>query len=218
MEQNTAEMDAFISRTQEVMEHPWAAVERGLVWTLDSTDLSRPIKKFPNQPWLREYTEVWMRSPLFAGPKTRRMMISWLMVWNHLWLAMFHPGAHVYFQSETEKKSDELVGRAGFIFDHFPEGEIALPQPKPGKNNATTSWCSLAFPKLHSFIEGIPQGANALRQYTASAVFLDECSFWEKGRESFAATKPTIEGGGRVTLVSSAQRGWFHDLCYDTIE
>lgn len=210
----------LISRTREVMEHPWAAIERGYVWTLDSTDLRGPIKKFPADPWLRELTEVWLRAdpPLFACPKTRRMMISWLMVWNHQWISMFHPGAHVYIQSETETKSNELIERAGFIYDHIPKGEIALPKPKPGKNGASTMWCYMGFPKLHAFMQGIPQGANQLRQYTATAVMMDEAAFWEHGRESFGATKPTSEGGGRITVVSSAQNSWFKDLCFDSIK
>ena len=67
-------------------------------------------------------------------------------------------------------------------------------------------------------MKGIPQGANQLRGPTASAVLLDEASFWEKGRESFSATKPCTEGGGRVTLISSASLSWFKDLVFDTIE
>lgn len=219
-EPNTKAADDLISRTKEVMEHPWAAIERGLVWTLDSTDLRQPIKKFPADPWLRDLTDEWLKAdpPLFAVPKTRRMMISWLMVWNHQWIAMFHPGAHVYVQSETEAKSHELIERAGFIYEHIPPGVIALPAPKPGKNGAPTMWCYMGFPKLHSFMQGIAQGANQLRQYTATAVMMDEAAFWEKGRESFGATKPTSEGGGRITVVSSAQNSWFRDLCFDTIE
>ncbi len=219
-EPNTKEADEFISRTREVMEHPWVAIERGLVWTLDSTDLFKPIKKFPADPWLRDLTEEWLRAdpPLVATPKTRRMMLSWLFVWLHQHIAMFRPGAHVYLQSETETKSNELVERAGFIYDHIPPGVIALPEVTRGQGGRSTTWCKMNFPGIYSFLQGIPQGANQLRQYTASAVMMDEASFWEKGRESFGATKPTSEGGGRITIVSSAQNSWFKDLVFDTIE
>ena len=210
--------DKQIQRVMDNMarwrEHPWAAIEDGLVITLDPKDLRNPIKKFPPQPWLRELTNIWMEEPLLAVPKSRQMLTSWLMIWCHLWLAMFHEGAAVFFQSDKEDKSNELVQRAEFIYNHFPPGEIVLPKLRQGR----ATWCSMVWPGLNSFIKGIAEGASQLRQYSASAVFMDEAAFWEKGRESFAATKPTIDGGGRVTLVSSAQAGWFRDLVLDTVQ
>lgn len=217
LEPNTKQADAIIATIKRLRSHPWAAIEDGLVWTLDSARLSDPagvIKRFPPHPWLREITEIWLGSTLFACPKSRRMMMSWLAVWWHLWLAMFHPGAHVYMQSETEVKSNELIERAGFMYNHIPQE--AFPRPKLKGNRVFEG--SLEFPKLYSFIKGVPQGANQLRGPTASAVLLDEAAFWEHGRASFAATKPCTEGGGRVTLISSAQLGWYRDVCYDSID
>jgi len=220
IEPNTRAADEIIARVQRYRESPWAAIEDGIVWTLDSAKLSDPngvIKKFPQQPWFRELTEIWLKAdpPLFACPKSRRMMMSWLAIWWHLWLTMFFPGAHVYCQSLNEQlANDEIIERAGFIFNHIP----ATAFPKPRLKGDRVMWCLLSFPKLFSFMRGIPQGANQLRGPTASAVLMDEAAFWEKGRESFGATKPCTEGGGRVTLISSAQLGWYKDVCFDTIE
>lgn len=219
VEPNTKQADAIVARIQRLRESPWAAIEDGLIWTLDSAKLSDPagvIKRFPAHPWLRDITEEWLRAdpPLFACPKSRRMMMSWLAVWWHLWIAMFFPGAHVYLQSETEDKSNELIDRAGFIYNHIPRDAF----PKPRLKNDKITWCMLEFPKLYSFMKGVAQGANQLRGPTASAVMMDEAAFWEQGRASFGATKPCIEGGGRLTLISSAQLGWYKDVCFDTIE
>ena len=142
------------------------------------------------------------------------MLVSWLMVWCHLWIAMFHEGAAVYFQSDKEDKSNELVQRAEFIYNHFPPSEIILPKLKGGR----AMWCNMTWPGINSFIKGIAQGARQLAQFAATAVLMDEAAFWEEGRASFAATKPTIDGGGRVTIISSAQAGWLRDLCNDTVE
>ena len=218
VEPNTRKADELISRIKELRESPWAAIERGYVWTLDSAKLSDPkgvIKKFPAEPWLREITEIWLGCTMFACPKSRRMMMSWLAIWWHLWLTMFFPGAHVYCQSLNEQTAnDEIIERAGFIYNNIPTSAF----PKPRLKNDKIVWCNISFPKLYSFMKGIPQGANQLRGPTASAVLLDEASFWEKGRESFSATKPCTEGGGRVTLISSASLSWFKDLVFDTIE
>lgn len=215
---NTKQADQLIAKVQRYRSHPWAAIEDGIIWTLDSVKLSDPqgvIKKFPPHPWLRELTDIWMGCTLLAVPKSRRMMVSWLAIWWHLWLAMFYPGAHVYCQSLNEDTAhNEIIERAGFIYNHIP----ATAFPRPRLKSDKVLWCLISFPKLYSFMKGIPQGANQLRGPTASAVLMDEAAFWEKGRESFGATKPCTEGGGRVTLISSAQLGWYKDVCFDTID
>ena len=217
VEPNTRRADDIVARVMRLRESPWAAIEEKIIWTLDSAKLSDPagvIKKFPKEPWLREATEFWLANPLTAWPKSRRMKMSWLSVWWHLWLGMFYPGAHVYLQSENEEKSNELIERAGFIYNHIPDEAF----PRPKLKNGKVLYCYIGFPKLYSFLQGVPQGANQLRGPTASAVMMDESAFWEHGRASFAATRPCTEGGGRVTVISSAQNGWFKDLCYDEIE
>jgi hypothetical protein len=218
VEPNTKRADDIITRVKRYREHPWAAIEDGIVWTLDSVKLFDPkgvIKPFPKHTYLRECTDIWLTHQLTAWPKSRRMVLSWLMIWNHLWLGMFHPGAHVYMQSINEQNAnDELIARAGFIYDHIPESAFPKPRLKQGK----VMWCLMEFPKIYSFLKGVPQGANQLRGPTASAVLMDEAAFWEHGRESFGSTKPATEGGGRVTVISSMQRGWYRDLCFDEIE
>jgi hypothetical protein len=123
---------------------------------------------------------------------------------------MFHEGANVFFISDKEEKSDALVKRAEFIYNNIPKGSILVPKKR-------SKFCLLEFPGLSSSIRGVPQGAGQLRQYTATAIFADEMAFWDKAKETFVASKPTIDGGGRFTCVSSAQEGFFQDLCFDTI-
>jgi len=212
VEENTKESDRLISNMRSVIEHPWAAIEMGFVYTLDGIDLNSPIKPFPKSEYLRYATDLWMKEKLTAWPKSRRMIMSWMATWWHLWLAMFHEGASVYVQSETEKKSDELIGRAEFIRQHMPKSELILPKLKGNKK----TWCSLEWPGIYSQMLGVAQGANQMRGPTATALFLDEVGFWERGRESITSAKPTIEGGGRITLISSANPSFFKDICFDT--
>ena len=192
-------------------------VEDGAIITLDSVDLKNPIKKFPTTEYLKQVSDVWLHAdpPLVAFPKSRRMMMSWLVVLLHLHMSMFNEGSRIYFQSEKEPKSAELLDRAEFIYDHIPQELMprwAIPVLKRYKKPP-----KIEFEKLNSFIEGVPEGARQLAQFTATAVVMDEAAFWHLGRESFAALKPTTEGGGRITVLSSAQRGWFYDLCYDKV-
>ncbi len=212
IEPNHREADRLVANMREAMSHPWACIERGWVFTLDGIDLRSPIKQFPKAEYLRYATDLWVKERLLALPKSRRMIMSWMAVWWHLWLAMFHEGASVYFQSETEKKSDELIERAEFIRSHLPKGELILPRLKAGKK----TYCSMVWPGIYSQILGVAQGANQLRGPTATALLLDEVAFWPEARASIVAAKPTIEGGGRCTLISSANPSFFREICFDT--
>lgn len=211
LEPNTKEADRLLANMKRTMEHPWSAIEDGYIYTLDGIDLSAPIKQFPISPYLKCATDLWMKEKLTAWPKSRRMIMSWMATWWHLWLAMFHEGVAVYVQSETEKKSDELIDRAEFIRSHIPSSELVLPKLKGGKK----TYCSMVWPGLYSQILGVAQGANQLRGPTASALLMDEVAFWEQCRASITAAKPTIEGGGRITLISSANPGFFKDIVFD---
>lgn len=205
------EAERLAANFSRIAEHPWAAIEEGLIWTLDSSNLREPIRKFPASPWLREVTDIWMKERLTAWPKSRRMMMTWLMSWNHLWLGMFHEGANVYVQSETEIKSNMVIQYMEFMYKHIPQEDYPLAKLKHGR----ALWCSMEFPGLYSKITGVAQGKNQLRGPTASAVLCDEIAFWPQGSDSLGALKPTIEGGGRVTLVSSFQAGFYRDVCFD---
>ena len=204
-----------IDRLLRWRNHPWNLIEDGAIWTLDSVDLKNPIKKFPIKEYLKVITDIWLEAdpPLLAIPKSRRVLMSWLITYLHLHLAMFNEGARIYIQSEKEPKSAELLDRAEFIYDHIPQELMprwALPKLRRFKKPP-----KIEFVGLNSYIEGISEGANQLRQYTCTAVMLDEFAFWHLAKESLGALKPTVEGGGRITIISSANKGPFYNLCYD---
>ena len=210
---NSREAQRIVANMQRWGEHPWSMIEDGMIWTIDPHDFTNPIKTFPKDVYLREVADYWVKNPLLVIRKSRQLMMTWLIVYLNFWLATFHPGMAVFLQSENETKSDELVGRCDFIYSNIPDTEMAKPKLKQSRK----LWCLMDYPGLHSFLKGIPQGQNQLRQYCASSVMMDEAAFWERGRESFMATKPTVDGGGRVTIVSSTAKGWFRDLAFDEV-
>lgn len=203
--------EAIAANMKRWHAHPWHMIEDGVIWTLDNVDIKTPIKQFPVSPWLRAVTDEWLEHKLLAVPKSRRMMMSWLMIYLHLWLAMFHEGVSVFMVSDSEKKSADLITKAEFIFEHIPGNTILKPTIR-------SKHCLLEFPGLHSYMMGIPEGANQMRQYTATALMFDEFAFWERPAESLGAARPCIDGGGRLTIVSSPLEGPFHALCFDHIE
>jgi hypothetical protein len=61
-------------------------------------------------------------------------------------------------------------------------------------------------------------GANQLRQFTLSGLLGDECAFWEDAHKFYASSKPTIDGGGRMTLISSRNPGFFKKIVFDQLD
>jgi hypothetical protein len=200
-----------IARNMETyFNNPWAMVEDGHIWTLDEADKLNPVKQFPNHKWLQWVAGEWMEKDLIALFKSRRMLISWEFIFLHLWMVMFLEGRSVFFVSDKEEKSDELIDRVEFIYNHIPDDVILKPVAK-------RTYCHFEVPGLNNYILGVAQGARQLAQFTASALFFDEFAHWERARETFMAAKPTIDGGGKVALVSSPKEGFFKEICFDQV-
>ena len=138
--------------------------------------------------------------------KARRMRLSWTFVALHTWYALQHAHANVFIISEKESKSDELIERARGILARLPAGG--------GGGRVVEHRSSPPSIRLDNDAQliGVAEGASQLRQYSASAIMADEMGFWQQPRETYAAMKPTIEGGGRLTIISSAYPGYLRDL------
>jgi hypothetical protein len=118
----------------------------------------------------------------------------------------FRRGA-VFLVSSHEAKSADLVDRVAGILARLPEDRCPRPRLR-----RTESPPLLQFLDTDSKILGIAEGAAALRQYTASAIMADELGTWTWPRASYSAMLPCIEGGGRLTIVSSAFPGTWREL------
>jgi phage FluMu gp28-like protein len=182
---------------------PWLFI-KDCCWTMDEADEGK-VKQFPNKPYLKYVCEVWQRESLLAIPKTRRMMLTWIMLALHLWAALFKPNSAIFVQSKKADDSDFLIGdkRMMFLYNNLPK---EYPWPKCSKKQYNLQFDN------GSYVMAIGQGADQLRQYTASYAMLDEFAFWESAEDTWGALKPIIQGGGRVTLISSAGPGFFQRI------
>jgi hypothetical protein len=189
---------------------PWAFV-RDCVWTKD--EATGQVRRYPPHAYAELLVRRWQSEPLVAVAKSRRMVITWLFVALYYWLARFSPLAKVAFmarklgKTETEG-SAELVRRAYFIHRHLP--------PTLPPCEVEYSIGLLRFPH-GSEIVALGEGEEQARQHTFTGILADEVAFWEHAFETYVALRPTIEGGGRLTLVSSAAPGFFKDLVHDQL-
>lgn len=185
------------------------------VSTLDQADRWQPIKKFPtrqDKPYLYWIMGRMIDDPLLALVKHRRMIITWAACVVALWDAMFHEGRFIALVSKKEEDSDELVRRCKFIYDNIPAGELRI------KPICEYKYTQLTFPEIDTTVKGFAQGADQLRQYTCSRVFCDELAFWPKARATFVSLKPTIEGGGKICLISTRYPGFFQEVIEDRLD
>lgn len=193
---------------------PWAFC-CDCVFTLDQADEKNPIKPFPKHlDYLRLYSLVWQKKKLVAVPKSRRMFMSWMNLALYTWDTIFHIGRANAFVSKKEDDANELVMKAKFILDHIPEDVL----PKQFVPKYDYTFGKLKFPEINSIIQGFPQGADQLRQFTFSGILADEMAFWEDAQEMYASSFPTLEGGGRFTAISSPGPGFFKRLVFDQFD
>ncbi|MDR3563253.1 MAG: hypothetical protein P4N59_17725 [Negativicutes bacterium] len=195
---------------------PWFFVS-DCCWTKDEAD-SGKVKRLPDKPYLRYVARVWQEEDLLAIPKSRRMLMTWLMLCLHLWAALLRPNSAIFVQSKKQEDSEFLLGdnRLMFVYSRLPP---EYPWARIEKAVAGRSGKGYSFLRFSngSYITAVGQGPDQLRQYTASYVYLTEMAFWEWAEETFASLKPTIQGGGKITIDSSAGPGFFERLVHGEI-
>lgn len=190
------------------------------VYTRDQVSSSEPVKPAPtDRDYLKSVIRLWQTEPLIYILKSRRMWMSWLMIALFLHDTLTGEERDNFFISKKEPDADDLVRRARFIFEQIPD-EIwprdLLPKAKYKENN-------LIFDDIGGRIRAVASGADQLRQYTASNILMDEFAFWPLARETLTAAKPTTEGGGKITIITTPCESFGSDepfakkLIYDRV-
>lgn len=231
LERNERELHAFNlltgseqARFQLGMRHyyaqnPWAFLSQCVI-TLDQVSHTNPIKPFPSYlEYLKFLCQLWQKEKLLAIPKSRRMVCSWNFISLYLHDTIFNAGRFNGFVSKKEDDAGDLIARAEFIYNKIPEWRIPralLPKLKNGKMSKQPPL--MEFEEINSKIQGFPQGADQLRQFTLSGILGDECAFWEQAQAFYSGSKPTLDGGGRMTLISSRSPGFFKKIVFDQLD
>jgi len=204
-------------------QHPWPFLTE-CIWTVDQ--VRNAVRPFPGEAtdpdphcgcggctsYLHHLVNRWHGEPRLLVPKSRRMFATWGLLACHFWLAIYRPNSFIAIVSRKRGETDaegsaELVKRIKFMHEHLPP-EVRAPRLE-------YQFARIRFPEVNSEIVGIGQGADQLRQYTATAVLFDEFAFWEEAQPTYGASFPTLEGGGRLTIISSANPGFFKQLVHD---
>lgn len=154
----------------------------------------------PFRLWPAQVGVVWglMTTPLTIILKARQLGISWLCCGYALWLCLFHPGKLVLLFSQGELEANEMLRRVGAMYDRLPAWMRDLnPYAKP-PNAGELLWAN------GSRVRSLPATQRAGRSFTASLVIMDEAAHMQWAGSLYTALKPTIDGGGQLVVLSTA--------------
>lgn len=166
-----------------------------------------PYRGFPDKPYFRPLLDEIDANPVLFVPKSRDLMISWAVVGYFTHQCMLNRGLEALFQSQTEDKAAELVDYAKCLYD---QQDAVLRRAYPLKvSTSKQSWLELRFGN-DSRIVGIPSGADKIRSYHPTSLFMDEAAFIPDAEASFNEAIPACQ---KIVVVSSAGPGFFESVC-----
>lgn len=135
--------------------------------------------------------------------KARRLGASWILLAYALWLAIFQQGVRVLLLCKTEGDAADLLDRVRRMRDRIADDPASahtlagLERPRKIRDAVTT--LDIGASTLKALV-GTPAAA---RSETAGLVILDEFAFQRGAPEIWRAIFPTIEGGGRLAVIST---------------
>ena len=130
--------------------------------------------------------------------KARQLGLTWLMVCYALWMMIFKPGSGILLFSRRDDEASELVDRIRGVHARLP----AFLQATKTTDNAH----EIAFGYIDSWARSFPTTKHSGRMYTATLAIVDEADFIQWLKRLLNAVKPTIDAGGQLILLSTADK------------
>lgn len=174
----------------------------------------RQIAPYPAHfPYLKHLVcDEWEKHAQNLTWKSRRMIASNTACGYFAGKAAHLENQRYYLIGRVEGENEgegarELIARTGWMLRNL--------RPGP-KINFIQHKLSIEFPDTGSLIIGMGGNEpNKMRSIAANGVLCDEFPFWDFPEEAYQALRPTIEGRGKVLLVSTTAEGFFKELVYD---
>lgn len=186
---------------------------RNQVWTLD--EATEQKRRWPtDKPYIQEIVQALDECRLLAIPKSRRMMVSWIVAAWCTHRARYRPANAIYWQSETEDKAAFVVDqRCRFIEDNLQTP--ALRKPYSTIKTTQGQVGRLTYDRTKSYIRAVAQGDSVIRGFTPTVLVMDECEFQPEAAKALEAALATAEKDSHLILVSSSNgpRGILASMC-----
>ena len=165
-----------------------------------------PFKLWPAQAEL-----LWalLLNRLVLILKSRQLGVSWICCWYVLWLCFWQAGKLALLLSRGQDEANEMLRRVRVLYERLPEW-IRQAGPSVVKlNTEEIAWSN------GSRVQSLPASPGSGRSYTASVAIMDEAAFMAYASEVYTAMKPTIDAGGQLVILSTAngRANLFYTLC-----
>lgn len=161
--------------------------------------------------WPAQVALLWtlLTNRLVLILKARQLGISWICCWYALWLCLFHPGKVVLLFSRGQDEANEMLRRVRVLYERLPDWMRQAGPTLLKQNTEEMAWAN------ESRIQSLPASPGSGRSFTASLAIMDEAAFMQWASELYTAMKPTIDGGGQLIVLSTAngRANLFFDLC-----
>lgn len=160
-----------------------------------------PFTLWPSQ---REVVEKLTKDRLVAILKARQIGITWTVLAYALWLMVFKPAAEIGVFSRRETEAIYLISRERIrgIYIRLPDWmKERSPQISQGRVGYQVKVWRL---KNGSVIRAFPTSAGD--SYTFTLVIADEFDLAPDQNNLMRATKPTIDNGGQMVLLSRVDK------------
>lgn len=158
------------------------------------------IGRFPFKLWPAQVRVMWllMLHQMVVILKARQLGISWLVCGYALWLCLFNEGRVVLIFSKGQDEADEMLRRIGVIYDGLPDWLKASLPARNVDNTREQGWSN------GSRIQSKAATKSAGRSLTASLAILDEFAHMLFATSLYGAAKPTVDNGGQMIVLSTA--------------
>ena len=177
----------------------WLACSESVIYFLDNychiydgTERSWvPFRLWPAQ---KRALKIMQSDRLIVILKARQLGITWLVLGFALWMMLFHPAAVVLLFSRRDDEAMALLSeeRLKGIYNRLP----VWMQARSVTIDNGHVWAL----SLGSIARAFPTSAGD--SYTASLVICDEFDLVDNQGALMNAVKPTIDGGGKMILLS----------------
>lgn len=168
------------------------------------------VRYFPTReekPYAWEILDTIQKEQLIAIEKSRQLLVTWIVCLFCLWTAKFQQNRLIFIQSKKEEDAANLVFNSEWSAARISFMESNL--PKALASDCSSAYGKLLFRDTGSRIWGIPEGGDQIRSYTASLIVSDEAAFQPEFQQAWQAANPSVKGGGKMIVVSSARSGAF---------
>jgi hypothetical protein len=157
--------------------------------------------------WHREVLESWLGQIVSIEYKARQIGITWLAAALGLWLALMRPGTRILIVSINETEAIKVMGRIWSMYQSLPnymkEHMILTKPARGGTPSQEIEWMTRDGER-RSAIFALPSTPKAGHGETAALVILDEFARQDFARETWKASFPIIDGGGKAIIISTA--------------